>query len=63
MVFPGAEDTRASDFLPRSVFISELLPTLDLPDNAISGCGFFGNCLELPTVSDILALLTFIFIA
>ena len=62
MVFPGVDETLASDFLPSIVLISELFPTFDLPDRATSGRGSRGNCREFPTVNAIFELLTLIFI-
>ena len=62
IVFPGDEETRARDFLPRSVLISELLPTLERPERAICGRGSRGNPLEFPTVIAISQLFVLIFI-
>ena len=62
MVFPGDDDTLASDFLPNKVLIKELLPTFDLPERATSGRASRGNCDGAPTVMEMLALLVLIFI-
>ena len=58
----GEEETLASDFLPRSVLISELFPTFERPESAICGRGSRGKRLLSPTVIAISELLTFIFI-
>ena len=44
MVFPGVPDTRASDFLFRSLFIIDDLPTFDRPANANSSISDLGYC-------------------
>ena len=50
MVFPGEELTRARDLRPKSELISELFPTLDLPENAICTMGSVGNCRGSPAL-------------
>ena len=50
IVFPGDELTRAKDLRARSVLISELLPTLERPENAICGLGSEGICFGFPTL-------------
>ena len=44
IVFPGVPLTRAKDFLPRRVFMSDDFPTFDRPENAICGMASRGNC-------------------
>jgi hypothetical protein len=36
-VLPGFEETLAIDFLPKTLFINDDFPTLDLPEKQISG--------------------------
>ena len=43
-VFPGLEEVFANVALLQSMFMSEDLPTLDLPTNANSGSFNFGVC-------------------
>jgi hypothetical protein len=49
-VLPGEELVFATPFLFRSVFISDDLPTFDLPEKAISAIYGFGRSPELNTL-------------
>ena len=47
-VFPGTELTLASALRPKTLFISEDLPTFDRPAKAISILSDLGSCENVP---------------